>query len=170
MFHLGAKLKNPINLSIGQPDFAVPDGVKRAAVEAIEADRNGYTLTSGVPALLRRCREHLEADLGWPAKEEGIGLLVTSGTSGALYLLNLAMMEEGAEMIIPDPYFVAYPHMATVCGGRAVRCDTYPDFRMTAARVEPLINERTRAVLLNSPGNPTGVVMSEGGRLTVGSF
>ena len=161
VFHLGAELENPINLSIGQPDFAVPEGVKRAAIEAIENGQNGYTLTSGVPALVARCRRRLSEDLGWPEENDEIGLLVTSGTSGALFLLNLALMEPGAEMIIPDPYFVAYPHMSTVCGGAAVRCDTYPDFRMTAERVEPLINERTRAVLLNSPGNPTGVVMSE---------
>jgi len=162
VFHLGAKLKNPINLSIGQPDFPVPDPVKDAAIDAIRTDKNGYTLTTGIPQLERRIREHLESDLGWPADNtDEIGVVVTSGTSGALYLLNLALMEPGAEIIIPDPYFVAYPHMATICGGKAVRCDTYPDFRMTADRVAPLINENTRAVLLNSPGNPSGVVMSK---------
>jgi len=161
VFHLGAKLKNPINLSIGQPDFPVPDAVKRAAIEAIENNHNGYTLTTGIPPLVKRIREHLQADLGWDAANEDIGVVVTSGTSGALYLLNMALLEDGAEIIIPDPYFVAYPHMATVCNGVAVRCDTYPDFRMTAERIAPLITDKTRAVLLNSPGNPTGVVMSE---------
>ncbi|CAE7662649.1 yugH [Symbiodinium necroappetens] len=160
VFHLGAKLKDPINLSIGQPDFPVPDAVKEAAQDAIANDHNGYTLTQGIPPLVRRIREHLGADLGWDAGNEDVGVVVTSGTSGALYLLNLALLEPGAEIIIPDPYFVAYPHMATICGGRAVRCDTYPDFRMTAERVAPLITENTRAVLLNSPGNPTGVVMT----------
>jgi len=66
----------------------------------------------------------------------------------------------GDEVIVPDPYFVIYPHLATMAGGRAVRCETYPDFRLTAERVEPLITQRTKAVILNSPSNPSGVVSS----------
>src|SRR5690606_9916468 len=58
------------------------------------------------------------------------------------------------------PYFVMYPHIVRMMGGRPVPCDTYPDFRLTAARVEPLITERTKAVLVNSPGNPTGAVLT----------
>ncbi len=160
VFHLGAKLENPINLSIGQPDFKVPEAVKRAAIEAIENDHNGYTLTSGIPSLVRKCRERLQDDLGWDADNDEIGLITTSGTSGALYLLNLALLGPGAEIIIPDPYFVAYPHMSTICGGEAIRCDTYPDFRMTAERVAPLITDSKEYLPGDSPGNPTGVVMS----------
>ena len=95
------------------------------------------------------------------AEDDRYLLLFTSGTSGALYLMNMALLSPGDEIIIPDPYFVAYPSMAKLAQGRAVRCDTYPDFRMTADRIEPLINERTKAVLLNSPGNPTGVVLTQ---------
>lgn len=164
VFELGASLKDPINLSIGQPDFPVPDPIKRAAIEAIEQDHNGYTLSQGIPQLRRRIVEHLAEDVGWPANsgepESGVGVMVTSGTSGALSLMMQALLSPGDEIIIPDPYFVAYPTMAELCGGVAVCCDTYPDFRMTAERLEPLINERTKAVLLNSPGNPGGAVMS----------
>jgi aspartate/methionine/tyrosine aminotransferase len=169
VFELGAQLNDPINLSIGQPDFPVPDAIKAAAIKAIQNDHNGYTLSQGIPALRRRCAEQLHAELGWPesiaapGKTEGggIGLMITSGTSGALYLMNMALLSPGDEIIIPDPYFVAYPSMAKLAQGRAVRCDTYPDFRMTAERIEPLITERTKAVLLNSPANPTGVVLSQ---------
>ena len=165
VFEYGAKLTNPINLSIGQPDFPVPDEVKRAAVEAIETDKNGYTLSQGVPALRQRIGAHLHTDLGWPddmgKPESDVGVMVTSGTSGALLISMLTLLDENAEIVIPDPYFVAYPGMAHLVGGRAVLCDTYPDFRMTAARIEPLLTDKTRAVLLNSPGNPTGVVLSE---------
>lgn len=165
VFELGAKLKNPIDLSIGQPDFPVPASVKRAAIEAIESDRNGYTLSQGVPALRQACAARIVDDLGWPADtglpESDVGVMVTSGTSGALFLMMMALLSPGDEIIIPDPYFVAYPSMASICGGKAVRCDTYPDFRMTAERVAPLITARTKAVLLNSPGNPTGVVMNQ---------
>lgn len=165
VFELGAQLTNPVDLSIGQPDFPVPDPVKRAAIEAIEQNRNGYTLSQGVPALRQACSKRIADDLGWPsdtgAPQSDVGLMVTTGTSGALFLMMMALLSPGDEIIIPDPYFVAYPSMASICGGVAVRCDTYPDFRMTAERVEPLITKRTKAVLLNSPGNPTGVVMSQ---------
>ncbi len=164
VFELGAKLKDPINLSIGQPDFPVPMAVKQAAIDAINDDQNGYTLTQGVAPLRARIARHLIHDLGWPDDTgepgSGIGMMVTVGTSGALFLLMMALLDQDSEIIIPDPFFVAYPHMARLMGARAVRCDTYPDFRMTAERLEPLITPRTRAVLLNSPGNPTGVVMS----------
>ncbi|HZW09382.1 MAG TPA: aminotransferase class I/II-fold pyridoxal phosphate-dependent enzyme [Phycisphaerales bacterium] len=161
VFELGAKLKDPINLSIGQPDFPVPDEIKRAAIEAIELDRNGYTLTQGIPELRERIERELAHDLGWSfADASDPGVLVTSGTSGALLLAMLALVGPGDEFIIPDPYFVMYPHLAPICAGKAVRCETYPDFRMTAARIEPLITARTKAVLFNSPGNPTGVVAS----------
>ncbi|MBK7404461.1 MAG: pyridoxal phosphate-dependent aminotransferase [Phycisphaerales bacterium] len=159
VFELAAHLTDPINLSIGQPDFQVPDAIKRAAVEAIEGDRNGYTLTQGVAELRARIERELSHDLGWRFGGGGDPtLLVTSGTSGALLLAMLAIIGPGDEFVIPDPYFVLYPYLANICGGRAVRCDTYPDFRLTAERVEPLLTSRTKAVLACSPGNPTGVV------------
>ena len=166
VFELGATMNDPINLSIGQPDFPVPASVKDAAIAAIREDRNGYSMTGGIPELRDRCASWIASDLGWPdastdAGRSELGVAVTSGTSGALFLMNLALLGPGAEIIIPDPYFVAYPHMATFAGGRAVRCDTYPDFRMTAERVEPLITPATKAVLLNSPANPSGVVMTQ---------
>lgn len=157
IFEIAATMKDPINLSIGQPDFPVPDAVKRAAIDAIKSDQNGYSMTSGVPALRERCAKHLADDLGWDRPH----VAITSGTCGALFLMSLALLGPGDEIIVPDPYFVAYTKQATIAGGTAVRCDTYPDFRMTAARVEPLITPRTKAVLLNSPGNPSGVVTTQ---------
>lgn len=170
VFELGAKLKDPINLSIGQPDFPVPDAIKRAAIDAIEQDRNGYTLTQGVPALLEKIRDDAYAHLGWPAQTspgsaalvaDGYGAMVTAGTSGGLMLASMAMLDPGDEYIIPDPYFVLYPNMGRLIGARPVFCDTYPDFKMTAQRVEPLITKKTKFVLSCSPGNPTGVTMTQ---------
>jgi aspartate/methionine/tyrosine aminotransferase len=166
VFDLAARLKDPINLSIGQPDFPVPDPMKRAAADAIAADRNGYTVTQGIAPLREKLAARLSADLGWtidPESRPGSpGLIVTSGTSGALWLAMLALVDPGDEVIIPDPYFVLYPHMVAATGGRAVRCDTYPDCLMTAARIEPLLTPQTKAVVLNSPGNPSGVVATGG--------
>ncbi|NUP94952.1 MAG: aminotransferase class I/II-fold pyridoxal phosphate-dependent enzyme [Planctomycetaceae bacterium] len=164
VFELGAKLQNPINLSIGQPDFPVPDAVKQAAVDAIHADHNGYTLSQGIPALRARIAQEVNEDLGWPADfgspTSPIGLMCTTGTSGGLFLALMALISPGDEIVLPDPYFVAYPSMVKVLGGKPVLCDTYPDFRMTAARIEPLITPRTKAVIIDSPGNPSGVVLT----------
>ncbi len=167
VFEEARDVSDPINLSIGQPDFKVPDAVKHAAADAIMRDQNGYSSNRGLDSLVAALATHLEWDLGWrvsptPKPQSGqASVFVTSGTSGALCLAALCLLDAGDEIIIPDPYFVLYPPLAQMAGARAVLCDTYPDFRMTAARVEPLITPRTKAVLLNSPGNPCGVVMSE---------
>jgi aminotransferase len=167
VFELKSKLiaegRRPIDLSIGQPHFPVPEAVKQAAIDAIRQDRNAYTVNQGIAELRARLGQELAYDLGWrtdavAGAEADCEVMVTSGTSGAITLACLALLGPGDEAIIPDPYFVAYPHLATLSGARAVRCDTYPDFRMTASRVEPLITERTKLVMFNSPSNPAGVV------------
>ena len=160
VFELGAKLPDPINLSIGQPDFPVPEALKSAAIDAIRADVNGYTLTQGLPELRDALGRHLSSDVGWNAPSDSTGLMVTSGTSGAILLACLALLDAGDEVIVPDPYFVIYPAHVSLAGGVPVYCDTYPDFRPTAERVEPLITERTKLLLLNSPSNPSGVVLT----------
>jgi len=118
------------------------------------------TPTKGIPQLLGPLSAHIRADLGWETEGErpDAGVMVTSGTSGGLVLACMALLNPGDEIIIPDPWFVLYPHMAELCGAKAIPCDTYPDFRMTAERVAPLITPRTKAVLLCSPSNPAGVV------------
>lgn len=162
VFDLAAHLKDPINLSIGQPDFPVPDLLKQAAIKAIEENRNWYTPTQGCPELLRAIWSRLGSEIGWTADpKEGLSAIVTSGTSGALVLGMMSVLDPGDEAIIPDPYFVMYPQLGALTGGKMVLCDTYPDFRMTAARIEKLITPRTKAVLVNTPGNPTSVVLSE---------
>ncbi|MFM7259627.1 MAG: pyridoxal phosphate-dependent aminotransferase, partial [bacterium] len=161
VFDLAAHLKDPINLSIGQPDFPVPDSLKRAAIRAIEENRNGYTQTQGCPELLGAIWRRRGNEVGWnPDPAHGLSAIVTSGTSGGLVLGMMCLLDAGDEAIVPDPYFVMYPQLAALTGGKIVLCDTYPDFRMTADRIEPLITPRTKAVLVNSPGNPTGVVLS----------
>jgi len=157
-FELGATLKDPINLSIGQPDFPVSDAIKRAAAEAVEGNRDGYTLSAGTPELRAACNKRLHKDLGGSSDAPGI---VTSGTSGALLLAAMTVLGPGDEIIFADPYFPMYPVLAKLCGAKAVTVDTYPDFRLTAERVAPKITGRTKAVLLNSPGNPTGVVTKQ---------
>src|SRR4051812_19759276 len=158
VFDLAAKMADPINLSIGQPDFAVPDAIKDAAVAAIRGDKNGYSQTQGISEL----RAKLQAAVDERYRHSDRRVLVTSGTSGALVLAVLAMVNPGDEVIVFDPYFVMYPALVGMAGGRCVMIDTYPDFRIDPARVAAAITPRTKMILLNSPGNPTGVVAGEG--------
>lgn len=167
IFALASTLKDPINLSIGQPDFPVPQAIRDAASNAIQNNVNGYSLTQGLPTLLEKVNNWLNVDLGWDTKtvntpdHTGPVSMITSGTSGALVLAFLALLNPGDECIIPDPYFVAYPHWATLCGAKAITVDTYPDFQLTADRVAQNITSKTKFVLLNTPSNPAGVVMSK---------
>jgi aminotransferase len=159
VFDLAARLKDPINLSIGQPDFDVPEPIRRRAVEAIEQGFNSYTQTQGTAELrervLARVRKEFPKTLG---TSPDTGVLITSGVSGGLVLTLLACVGPGDEVIIPDPYFVMYRHLVTLAGATAVYVDTYPDFQVTAERIERAITPRTKLVLFNTPSNPTGVV------------
>ncbi len=158
---LAQACEDPVNLSIGQPDFLVPDAIKQAAIDAILADKNGYTQTAGDAGLLTSIHTRLNKQYGWEFTETSHhAAMVTSGTAGALTLACLTVLGPGDEIIIPDPYFVIYPTLARIAEAKAVLCDTYPDFRMTAERIEQCITAKTKAVLLNSPANPTGVVLS----------
>jgi aspartate aminotransferase/aminotransferase len=157
VFDLAAKMADPINLSIGQPDFPVPEAIKTAACAAIDGDKNGYSQTQGVSDLQRRLQERIDAEYGHADRR----VLVTSGTSGALVLAMLALVDPGDEVIVFDPYFVMYPALAAMVGGKAVLIDTYPDFQVDVAKVEAAITPRTKLILFNSPANPTGVVASE---------
>jgi aspartate/methionine/tyrosine aminotransferase len=157
VFDLAARMTDPINLSIGQPDFDVPETARQAAIDAIRSGRNSYTQTQGIAPLRERLRADLSAEFGRDVGE----VLITSGVSGGLFLAILACINPGDEAIFLDPYFVMYKHLLTMAGGRAVPVDSYPDFRFPADKVEQAITPRTRLLILNSPSNPTGIVMSE---------
>src|ERR671925_255325 len=131
VFDLAAKMANPINLSIGQPDFAVPDAIKEAAIAAIRGDKNGYSVTQGIAQLRERLQQQIDDEYGHADRR----VLVTSGTSGSLVLAVLAMINPGDEVIVFDPYFVMYPALIGMVGGRCVPVDTYPDFRIDHKRV-----------------------------------
>jgi aspartate aminotransferase/aminotransferase len=157
VFELARSLKDPVNLSIGQPDFDVPEPIKAAAHLAIDQGHNGYTLTQGIPELRERLLADVRRQYHHPERE----LLLTSGTSGALVLALLCTINPGDEVILFDPYFVMYPHLVHLAGGKPVFIDTYPDFTLDIGRVREAITPRTRAILINSPGNPSGRVASK---------
>ncbi len=155
-FEMAKALKDPINLSIGLPDFDVADPVKAAAIEAIRSGKNQYTLTQGIPELRNALQEAVDAEFRHHDRQ----VMITSGTAGALLLAVCAVVNPGEEAIIFDPYFVMYRYQVTLAGGTSVLIDTYPDFRIKAEVVEAAITSRTKCVVVNSPVNPTGVVAS----------
>jgi len=157
VFDLAAKLKDPINFSIGLPDFDVPEIAKQAAIEAIESGQNRYTVTQGIAPLREKLRAGLSSEIGRDVGD----VLITSGVSGGLLLAILSLINPGDEGIFLDPYFVMYRHLMTLAGGKSVAVDSYPDFRFYKDRVERAITSRTKFLLLNSPNNPSGAVMSE---------
>ena len=157
VFDLAAKMKDPINLSIGLPDFDVPEPAKLAAIESIKRGDNRYTQTQGIAPLRERLRKEMSAEIGRDVGE----VLITSGVSGGLFLAILATIDPGDEVLFLDPYFVMYKHLVTMAGGTPVIVDSYPDFRFRAERVEKAITPKTKVLILNSPSNPTGVVMSQ---------
>ena len=157
VFDLAAQMKDPINLSIGQPDFDVPQPVKEACIEAIQNRRNGYALTQGMPVLRDKLQAGVDADYGHSDRK----VFVSSGTSGGLVLAIWSLINPGDEVIIFEPYFVMYESLVKMAGGVPVLIDTYPDFKIDPERVEHAITSRTKMILLNSPANPTGAVASE---------
>lgn len=157
VFDLAAKLKDPINLSIGQPDFDVPESIQQAAIDAIRSGKNAYSPTQGIGPL----REALKRDLDERFGHADRDVFVSSGTSGGLVLTMLSMVNPGDEVIFLDPYFVMYPALVKLCGGVPVPIDSYPDFRLDVGRIAEAITDRTKLILINSPGNPTGVTATE---------
>ncbi len=156
IWQLAAGMKDPVNFSIGEPDFGPPEEVKQAAVEAIMAGKNTYTLTTGMADLHNALKTRTSAEFGW----DDPAVLVTSGLSGALTLAMMSTINPGDEVLIPDPYFVSYKHLTNMLGGTCVFIDTYPDFHLTPAHCESKISPKSKLLLINSPGNPHGMVYS----------
>ena len=152
VFDLGAKLENPINLSIGQPDFDMPEEAHKAAIDAIAAGKSSYTPTQGAKALIDRLQATVDAQYHHADRK----VFVTSGTSGALLLAFLAFLNPGDEVIIFDPYFVMYEALAKMIGAVPVCIDTYPDYNYDLQKVADAITPKTKMILFNSPANPTG--------------
>jgi aspartate aminotransferase len=157
VFALAATMKDPINFSIGQPDFDVPEELKEQAIKAIQAGINKYSQTAGDDTLLKKISDDVSSETGW----KNPACIVTSGVSGGLLLAFLAMINPGDEVIIPDPYFVIYKHLVNMLGGKCVFVDSYPNFRPPIAKIAEAITEKTKIIVLNSPNNPSGAVYTQ---------
>jgi len=156
IFDLANKVKNPINLSIGEPDFDIPKPVKEEGIKWINAGFNKYTSSGGIPELRVKIFRML--------KKRGIicdDVIVTAGVTGGLLLALMVTLNPGDEVVIPDPYFVLYEYQIALLGGKPVFVDTYPDFTLEEDALRAAITDKTKIILINSPNNPTGMVHSK---------
>jgi len=159
VFELAAKIEDPINLSIGQPDYDVPEELKQVAIEAIKKGFNKYTLTQGIGELREKVLNYVEKTKGHRFEQDEV--IITSGTSGGLFLALISILDAGDEVIVFDPYFVMYKHLVNLIDAKPVIVDTYPDFRINKDILRKAITSKTKAIIVNSPANPTGYVYTE---------
>ena len=153
IFDLARQMKNPINLSIGEPDFDIPEPLKEEGIEWIRKGFNKYTPTQGITELREKIASHL--------KKKGIQfeeVMVTAGVTGGLLLASLALINQGDEVIIPDPYFVMYEYQVLLMGGIPIFVDTYPDFRLREEEIIKKLSKKTKLIVINSPNNPSGTI------------
>jgi aspartate aminotransferase len=162
--------RDVISLSVGEPDFATPAHVIEAAKAALDAGDTKYTPVTGTARLKRAAALHFERDLGIATEPKSV--IVTAGGKQAIFEALAATVGEGDQVIIPAPWWVSYPQMVRFCGGTVVPLETgaQDNFRFEPAALQALITPRTRWLLLNSPGNPTGAVFPAEMLLAIGGI
>ena len=159
-----------INLSQGFPDFDPPDAIVRAAVEAIRGEANQYTVTWGYPPLRQALAAQYTAQLGWPVDPD-VHVCVVCGVTEGITTSLLALLNPGDELIILEPGHETFRPSALLAGAAAVPVVLdAPDYRIDADRLEAAVTPRTRALLLNTPHNPTGRVFDAQEMQTVAAF
>ncbi len=144
----------------GEPDFDTPEHIKEAAIAALQQGFTKYTPSSGLPELRQAIADKFAADNGLEYRPSQI--IVSNGAKHSCYNAILATCEPGDEVIIPSPYWVSYPDMVKLAGAEPVIVQTTErnGWKMTAAEFENAMTPRTKMVIINSPGNPTGAVYS----------
>jgi aminotransferase len=160
-FDLLAGMDGVISLGVGEPDYVTPWHIREAAIQSLEKGVTMYTSNSGMPELRQELSRHLKEQYGVRYSPEG-DLLITVGVSEALDLAMRAILDPGDEVIVPDPSFVAYEACVVMAGGVPVMVPTVEEesFELSASAVEECVTDRTRAILIGYPANPTGAVMS----------
>jgi aspartate aminotransferase len=148
-------------LAGGEPEVDTPEHIKAAAIAALQAGKTKYTPSSGIPELREALAAKFIADNGLEYEAKQIS--VTAGAKMACFNAILAVVEEGDEVIIPTPYWVSYPEMVRLAGGKPVFVETKESngWKMTAEQFEAAMTPATKMVILNTPSNPTGAVYTE---------
>lgn len=152
-------LTDPIDLSIGLPEELTPEHIKMAGIRAIQGDRTAYTPSNGIPELRAALAEKFRNENGIHATQDSV-TIVPGLTTGQL-LVYLATIDPGDEVIVFDPYYPPYPHLASMVGGHVVYVSTLPTYQPDLPALEASITNRTKMIIINSPNNPSGAVYSE---------
>lgn len=150
-----------VGFGAGEPDFATPENINKAAIRAIESGFTKYTPASGTVELKQAICEKFKRDCGL---EYGIeNIVVSNGAKHSLTNIFMAICEKGDEVIIPAPFWVSYPEMVKMAGGipKILNTTEENDFKFSAKELEAAITSKTRAIVLNTPSNPTGMVYTE---------
>ena len=150
-----------VGFGAGEPDFETPDNIKEAAISAINAGYTRYTPASGTIELKQAIVNKVKRDTGLSYNVDNV--VVSNGGKHSLTNIFMCILEEDDEVIIPSPFWVSYPEMVKMAGGKPVFLNTTEetDFKFTAEMFENLITEKTRAIVLNTPSNPTGMIYSK---------
>lgn len=158
---LKAEGQDVVSLSAGEPDFDTPGPIKDACIESLQKGNTKYTPATGALDLKKAICEKLKRDNGLDYKPENI--VVSCGAKHSLYNLLQVILNPGDEVIIPAPYWLSYPEMVTLGGGKSVIIETKEEdgFVPTTEDIKKMITPKTKAFILNSPSNPTGGVWSE---------
>ena len=159
-FDLLSGMEDSISLGVGEPDFSTPPHIREAAIQSLNRGETSYTSNSGMPVLRKELSRYLKDDCG-VEYDPNSELLITVGVSEGLDLVMRAILNPGDEVISHDPCFVSYAAMITMAGGKAVMVPTTEEnnFELEPADVEAKITNKTKAILLGYPANPTGAVM-----------
>ena len=157
---LEAQGEHLIHLEVGEPDFATPACIQEAMAKAVKDGMTGYTHSLGILPLREAIAEHYHARYGVAVSPDRI--LVTSGTSPAMWMVFSALLEAGDEVIVSDPHYACYPNFIKFCGGKLACVDVAEEdgFQLRPEAVQARIGSRTKALLINSPANPTGTLLS----------
>ncbi|MCM3700215.1 aminotransferase class I/II-fold pyridoxal phosphate-dependent enzyme [Paenibacillus macerans] len=161
-FDLSGERADTIRLGVGEPDFTVPEPVREACIRALNEGRTGYTANSGMPELREALAGYLKESFGLGYEPES-EMMITVGSSEAVDLALRACTVPGDEILIPAPGYVAYSSIAQLCGGNVVEVETTAaqEFKLTAAALGKRITPRSKVLIVNFPGNPTGAIMAE---------
>jgi len=149
---------NVLSFSVGEPDFDTPAHIRAAAEAALEQGKTRYGAVAGEPRLREAIAHKLQKDNALPYQPENIA--VTNGGKHSLFNLIMALIDPGDEVIIPAPFWVSYPEMVKLAGGKPVIISTTVEsgFKISPEQLQQAITPRTRMLILNSPSNPTGMV------------
>ena len=163
--NLAKEVPDCVMLTIGEPDFDTPEPIKAAAVAALAQNQTHYAPNQGI-ATLRNAVAEFETARGHRTKPDEV--LVTIGACHGLFTAMLGVLNPGDEVIIPTPGFVLYESIAAIAGAKVVKLDlTEHNFQIDAGALNAAITEKTKAIIINSPNNPTGVVLNQASLDTV---